>query len=161
MNKYRWIIITAAASVFFAAPAFSQQNELFLKGDLAGGEVINLDDDTISAFRQNVIETETIWTSGQIQFSGPTLWDVLEHYDAGSGNIELTALNDYSAVVARSLITKEAPIIANRIDGAPFGPRHKGPYWIVFPYDSSPEYRNQVVYAASVWQLTSITVLKD
>ncbi len=36
--------------------------------------------------------------------------------------------------------------------------REKGPLWIVYPYSSSPEFQNEVIYSRSIWQLNRITV---
>ncbi|MEN8840760.1 MAG: oxidoreductase [Octadecabacter sp.] len=161
MKRRTFIATAAAASAGFAGPISAQAHELVLDGDFASGQVVSLDDEALSEFPQRLIETRTIWTSGLQQFSGPSLADVLEHFGAGPGDLILGAINDYSVAVNRSLITSAAPIIANRIDGLPFSPRQKGPFWIIFPYDSSAEFRTEIIYAASVWQLSSITVLKD
>ncbi|RYH00603.1 oxidoreductase, partial [Salipiger sp. IMCC34102] len=36
--------------------------------------------------------------------------------------------------------------------------RDKGPLWIVYPYDDTPEYRSEVIYSRSIWQLDRIEV---
>jgi hypothetical protein len=84
---------------------------------------------------------------------------VLDRVGARPGDLRFSAINDYSVAVNRELVTQDAPIIANRIDGKPFGRREKGPFWIIFPYDLSADYQTEMVYAASVWQLNRITVL--
>jgi len=42
------------------------------------------------------------------------------------------------------------------MDGEPIGRREKGPYWLVFPYDSEAKYQSEDVYSQSIWQLVSI-----
>jgi hypothetical protein len=36
--------------------------------------------------------------------------------------------------------------------------RDKGPLWIVYPYDAKPEYRQELIYSRSIWQLDHIEV---
>jgi hypothetical protein len=55
-------------------------------------------------------------------------------------------------------IEKTVPIVASKIDGAPFSLREKGPLWVVFPYDQDPRYRTEAIYALSIWQLTEVHV---
>ena len=37
--------------------------------------------------------------------------------------------------------------------------RDKGPLWVVYPYDSSADYRTEVIYSRSIWQLDRIEVV--
>ena len=37
--------------------------------------------------------------------------------------------------------------------------RNKGPLWVVYPYDENPEYRSEVIYSRSIWQLDRIEVI--
>jgi hypothetical protein len=36
--------------------------------------------------------------------------------------------------------------------------REKGPLWIIYPFDSSPEYQTELTYSRSIWQLNRIEV---
>jgi hypothetical protein len=36
--------------------------------------------------------------------------------------------------------------------------REKGPLWIIYPFDSSPEYQTELIYSRSIWQLNRIEV---
>ena len=150
---------TAAFCVLFSsASAMAQDVLLRITGDVEGGPYEFTDAD-LQAFTQNSFSTETIWTDGSNVYSGPTLAGILEAVGAGDGDIRLGALNDYFVDVSRDAIEQDVPIVANRIDGEPFGVRAKGPLWVVFPYDSNMAYRAEDIYAYSVWQLTSIEVL--
>ena len=161
MNRRNFTLGAAVATLILSGPALGQSASLVLEGDLGQGESIVLSDADLLALPQLEIETSTIWTEGVQKFSGPLLSDVLAEFGAGRGNIELVAVNDYRVTVDIDLISETAPIIANRIDGMPFTPRNKGPFWVIFPYDSSADYQNELLYAASVWQLTTINVLKE
>lgn len=115
-------------------------------------------DATLSDLPQVSFSTTTLWTQGQINFAGPTLQSVLEATGAiqDVATIRLTALNDYSITMETSLIGPTAPIVANRIDGAPFSVRDKGPLWVMFPFDLDIRYRSESFYALSIWQLSHI-----
>jgi hypothetical protein len=113
------------------------------------------------ALPQTHFETTTQWTPGSGRFSGPILDDLLRYYEAGPGHLRLTAIDGYIVTVYRNLITREAPIIANRINDQPFDRRNKGPLWVVFPYDRAVKFRSETIFSASVWQLVQITVLAE
>ncbi len=126
-----------------------------------GLPAVDFSDADLMSLPQVSFETTTIWTEGVKTFSGPALTSVLSAAgveEVGSV-IRLTALNDYIVEMDRALIEPAAPIIANRIDGDPFGVRDKGPLWLIFPYDSDDRYRTEVIFGVSVWQLRSIDVV--
>ena len=37
--------------------------------------------------------------------------------------------------------------------------RDKGPFWIIYPFDSNPDYQSEVIYSRSIWQLNRLEVL--
>lgn len=133
--------------------------ELRLLGDVSSSGGVMLTDDDLLALPQVSFDTETIWTAGVKTFSGPSVAAVLAFAGAGPGDLRLEAVNGYSVNMARSMVGANAPIIANRIDGAPFARRQKGPLWIMFPFSSDEAFRTEITYTASVWQLNQITVL--
>ncbi|MBY4893888.1 oxidoreductase [Rhodobacteraceae bacterium N5(2021)] len=159
MNKREFIMAATVSALGFARVASANENQLLLDGDWSTGPFVNLDDSDLSALPQMEFETTTQWTTGSLRFSGPLLSDLLDFYGAGSGDLRLTAINDYSVDLSRDLVTPEAPIVANRINGEPFSRRDKGPFWVVYPYDRAVEFRTEQTFAASVWQLSQITVL--
>jgi hypothetical protein len=34
--------------------------------------------------------------------------------------------------------------------------RDKGPLWVVYPYDSKPDYQSELIYVRSIWQLAQM-----
>ena len=54
----------------------------------------------------------------------------------------------------------DGPIIAYSMDGAQMSVRDKGPLWVIYPFDSSPEYRTAVIFSRSIWQLDRIEVVE-
>jgi len=140
--------------------AYAQEGQplLTISGDISGTEPMVLDAEALLDLPQVEIRTSTLWTDGLETFSGPSLMDVLALAGAGSGDLELIALNDYSVILPRDLVEPSAPILAIHRNGERFSVRDKGPLWVIFPFDRSNRYRTEQVYALSVWQLAEISV---
>ena len=103
--------------------------------------------------------TSTIWTEGVVQFAGVDLLTLLQRLGVTSGELLVTAINDYSVRIPVADLRRGGPILADLRNGKPMSIREKGPLWLVYPYDSSPDFRNEVVYSRSVWQVDRIEVL--
>jgi len=112
----------------------------------------------LDALPQTSFETSTIWTEGVVTFSGPALSAVIESIGASSKTIRAFALNDYNMVIAEIGSSDAYPIVATRMDGERFSVRERGPLWLVYPYDSHPDFRDEKVYAQSIWQLYKLTL---
>jgi hypothetical protein len=123
-----------------------------------GAEPVHFTDADLAALPTVTFATGTIWTEEVHEFSGPSLATVMAAAGIPEGalQVRLTALNHYSVQIELSQVEDDAPIVANRIDGAAFSVRDKGPLWIVFPYDSEARFRSETVFALSVWQLRHI-----
>lgn len=106
--------------------------------------------------------TSTIWTEGSHRYSGLLLADLLAALDpeGQARNVQLLALNDYAIDMPVAEISDEAPLLAYLEDGEPMPVRDKGPIWVIYPYDSSADYRTDTIYSRSVWQLDRITLLR-
>ena len=94
--------------------------------------------------------TSTIWTEGPQVFEGVLLKELLDKLNVTEGEIEATAINDYSVT--------DGPIVAYLANGSLMSRRGKGPLWIVYPYDSNPMYKTETIYSRSIWQLDRIAV---
>lgn len=116
------------------------------------------DMDMLLAMPAAGFETTTTWTDGSHRFDGVPLKALLDSLGAEGATITATALNNYAVEIPYDALKDDAPIIAYHIDGETFSRRDKGPLWIVFPYDRSPEYQTELVYGWSIWQLSSLTV---
>jgi len=125
----------------------------------AEGEA-HLDRAMLEALPVAEFTTSTIWTEGEQVFTGVPLADLLAHFGADGTTLRATAINDYSVEIPVSDAVPGGPIVAYLMDGAPMSVREKGPLWIVYPYDSSAEYRNEIIYSRSIWQLNRIEVLR-
>lgn len=155
---FRSVVLYSAAFVIFNATSALASSSI-LRVDVGEDIQIDLSEDDLLALPQVEFTTSTVWTIGEVTFSGPALRTLLDTLDVADSDLELTAANDYSVRIPADAIEADAPIIANRIDGKPFSLREKGPLWIVFPYDSSERYQSETVYSYSIWQLKSLRVL--
>lgn len=124
----------------------------------AEGGALHLDMAALQEMRQVSFSTATSWTDGVSTFTGVALRDLLDAAGAEGTEVHAVALNSFSAVIPVDSIEPDSPIVAYAIDGAPFPRRDKGPLWIVYPFDKSEAYRNEVVYGRSVWQLRTLSV---
>ena len=105
-------------------------------------------------------ETTTIWTEGNNRFVGVRLSELLDSLGVEGGTLRATAINDYSVEMPVDATRGGAPIIAYEMDGNPMSRRQKGPLWIVYPYDSDAEYRSELAYSRSIWQLDRLEVMQ-
>ncbi|ROU04418.1 oxidoreductase [Histidinibacterium lentulum] len=105
------------------------------------------------------IETTTIWTDGLQTFEGVELADLMALVGADGSALRAVALNDYAVDIPIEDAVEGAALVAYLRNGAPMSLRDKGPLWIVYPYDSSPEFQTEQIYSRSIWQLARIEVL--
>jgi hypothetical protein len=160
MFRRQFLRTTGAAICFTSIAGVARAADILLSVETNGAGLRTFTDDELLALPQFEFTTSTIWTEGALTFSGPSLADVLAAAGVTSGDIEMTAVNDYAVAMPRSRLEPAAPIIANRINGSPFGVRDKGPLWLVFPYDSADRYQSEEIYSYSVWQLTQIKAVQ-
>ena len=114
----------------------------------------------LMALDATVIETTTIWTEDVQVFQGVALAVLMETLDVTQGTLLATAINDYTVEIPVSDAVAGGPIIAYMMNGSSMSVRDKGPLWVVYPYDSSAEYRSEVTYSRSIWQLDRIEVVE-
>ena len=130
-----------------------------LENETADG-VVQMDMAQLQAMPTQEFTTSTIWVEGDLTFTGVSLKALLEHAGAMGNTIEAVALNDYKVEIPVDSLTDDAPIVAYLMNGEPMSPRDKGPLWIVYPYDSDADYRSEVIYSRSIWQLDRIVAVK-
>ena len=142
-------------------PAWAQDSPL-LTIDLPDGSR-QYDLSQLKTLGEAEFSTSTVWTEGIHRFTGVPLAHVLA--DAGiesgpntEGSVTATAVNDYAIDIPLSQVGPEYPLVAYMVDGAEMSVRDKGPLWIVYPYDSSSDYRTEVIYSRSIWQLNRLSM---
>lgn len=122
------------------------------------GEAATFDRAMLEAMEAVTVETSTIWTDGVQTFVGVPLVTLLDAVGAEGATLRASAINDYAVEIPVSDAVAGGPIVAYLRNGAPMSLRDKGPLWIVYPFDSSPEYRSELIYSRSIWQLDRIEV---
>lgn len=128
-------------------------------GEAQAAPPIRFDQAMLAALPQVTFTTTTIWTDGPQEFTGVPLSALLSATGLTGKTVMAMAANDYLIELPVAELSGQAPIVAYLRNGKPMTTRDKGPLWIVYPYDSDPAYRSEVIYARSIWQLDRIEVL--
>lgn len=122
------------------------------------GSVRSFSIEDLQAMPVASFSTETIWTEGLQTFEGVPLAALLEELEVSEGIITVQAINDYSVDIPFDEIEQDVPVVAYHTNGAPMSRRDKGPLWLVYPYDSNPDYQAEVVFSRSIWQMDRLKV---
>jgi hypothetical protein len=151
--------IGVTAATIGATGAKAQTDDTLLTVvDARNGTEVTFDRAELEAMPQKSYRTSTIWTEGIREFSGVALAEVMIRSGISGKTLQLEASNDYSATIPMDEIGPDAPMIAMAMDGVALTLRDKGPLWLVYPYDLSPDYQTEMMYTRSVWQLIRIEV---
>ncbi|MGP9805010.1 molybdopterin-dependent oxidoreductase [Paracoccus sp. NSM] len=145
--------LALTATLFLSANAASAASVLTVTH---GGETHEFDIAALQQMGTIDVTTSTIWTEGVQHFTGIPLATVLNEVGITEGSVAATAINDYSVEIPLDEITEEYPVIAFHVDGQPISVRDKGPFWIIYPFDLAPEWRSEVNFSRSIWQLTKL-----
>ena len=102
--------------------------------------------------------TNTPWYKEPVKFEGVLLDKLMTAVGASGERIVAVGLNDYSAELPMEDAKKYNVILALKRDGEYMPVRDKGPLFIVYPFDSNPDLKNQKFYSRSVWQVSRIEI---
>ncbi len=116
------------------------------------------DMDMLKALPVSTFKTATIWTPAVSSFSGVSLKTLLAAVGATGNNLHSIAINDYAVEIPAADAVEDGPIVAYAMDDKPMSVRDKGPLWVIYPFDSKPVYKSEVIYSRSIWQLAKIEV---
>lgn len=112
----------------------------------------------LEALPQRSFVTSTPWYKEPTKFTGPLLRDVLAAAKANGVTLEAMALNDYKTSIPMEDARQFDVIVAHRINDQPISVRTKGPLFIIYPFDTTPELKAAKYYGRSAWQLKSLKV---
>lgn len=165
----RSIFSVLSVVILAAAPLSAQTLEvpagpviLTVSGNVASVDaegIAQLDLDMLEALEKVVIETSTIWTEGPQTFEGVSLATLVSALGITGSTLRATAINDYAVEIPMTDAVEGGPIVAYRLNSETMSVRDKGPLWIIYPYDADAEYRTEVIYSRSIWQLDRIEAL--
>ncbi|SMX27418.1 Oxidoreductase molybdopterin binding domain protein [Pelagimonas phthalicica] len=123
-------------------------------------DLAEFDLEMLQALPRTELRTTTIWTDGMQEFVGVELGDLLDYIGANGTVIDAWAINDYYAEIPLTDAVPGSALIAYQRNGKPMSVRDKGPLWIIYPYDHSSDFRTEVYFSRSVWQLNRLEVLR-
>lgn len=155
-----WSSVSALADTLDAPEAEIILSVSGAIGKTNDGQSAVFDMDMLRAMPSHTTTTTTIWTEGEQVFEGVALQHILETLDASGSVVLASAINDYTVEIPLDSLSETAPIIAYSQNGEAMSRRQKGPLWIIYPYDSDPAFRTEVVYSRSIWQLDRLEFAK-
>lgn len=145
----------------FELPAPSGRVILTVSGKIGQanqGQQAVFDMDMLRKLPQHSFTTNTPWYSRPVKFTGPLLRDVLKAVQVQGTKIRATAINDYTVRIPVSDAYEHSVIVACLIDDQEVPVRHKGPLFVVYPFDDKAELRTSVYTARSIWQLRHMSI---
>lgn len=164
--RHSTTLLLAAAAIAFGTSATALEPAqgpivLTVTGAIShtnADDAATLDLALLEAMGSVVVETSTIWTDGVQTFEGVELASLLATLGAEGTVLRAIAHNDYAVDIPVSDAVAGGPVVAYLRNGAQMSMRDKGPLWIIYPFDSSPEYQSELIYSRSIWQLDRIEV---
>jgi len=112
----------------------------------------------LEAMAGDEIKTRTPWYNGEVRFEGVAFSRLMTEIGATGENLVITALDDYSREIPIEDLVRNKAILAMKRDGQYLSVSDKGPLFVVYPYDSKAELKNEKYYSRSVWQVRRIEV---
>ena len=102
--------------------------------------------------------TRTPWYEGAITFEGVRMARLMERVVARGTTLTVTALNDYATDIPIADFGRFGTLLALKRDGQYMSVRDRGPLFVVYPYDSTPELNQRLYFARSAWQVARMAV---
>ena len=112
--------------------------------------------DQLLNIQTSTLKTLTPWSKGEPIFKGLNIIDLLNKHNITSGELKLTALNDYSISVPVQELIEAQAFLAMYQDDKILKVRDKGPFWLIFPWSNRSELINTKVSSWSIWQIKTI-----
>lgn len=158
-------LIWVPANPTSAEPLNAPENEVVLvvTGDIEAtndGDAAKFDLDMLRALGPTEVKTSTIWTEGEQTFVGVSLDALMAAVGVDEGVIRASAINDYTVEIPVSDAVEGGPIVAYELNGDTMSVREKGPLWVIYPYDANSDYRSELIYGRSIWQLDRFEIVK-
>jgi hypothetical protein len=117
------------------------------------------DREMLEAIGMEKVVTTTPWHKGKVTFEGPSLAKLLQTVQANGSSVRVVALNDYAVTIPMDDFARHGVILAMKRNGQYMPIRDKGPLFVIYPYDSNAELKQQMYYARSAWQVKRIEVM--
>jgi hypothetical protein len=153
--------VVAGLAVAAPLPAPAEKPILSISGNISVTNKDNaaqFDRAMLESMGMVTIETETPWYQGPVKFEGVPLAKLMDRVGASGKQAVVVALNDYSSEIPMEDFAKHNVVLALKVNGDYISVRDKGPLFIIYPFDSNPDLKNQTYYGRSVWQVAKIIV---
>lgn len=154
-------LLSAGAAGAESLPAPADKPILTISGQIDTTNKDNtaqFDRAMLESIGMETIETNTPWYNGPVKFEGVSLDKLMKRVGAKGERAVFVALNDYSSEIPMEDFSKYNVILALKRNGEYMPVRDKGPLFVIYPFDSKPELKNQTFYGRSVWQVAKIIV---
>jgi hypothetical protein len=122
------------------------------------GATARFDRAMLEALGTTSFTTKTPWYTDPVTFEGVLMTVLLAAVGASGQQTTVVALNDYATEIPIADFEEFGVVLALKRDGVYMPVRDKGPLFIVYPYDSRSELRQQKYYSRSAWQVSQIIV---
>lgn len=162
MHATLMFVAAGLLAAFSSGASLAQDGVLTVTDETQSVELTRED---LGRLRQDVIETSLPWLEkdeshpnwpkGVHKFSGPSVTEILNEAGMAGDTVTIEALDGYGIQVPRGRLTGDGAILATSMDDEPL-PEDQAPYWIIFPYDRSPEMADADHASWSVWQVAKI-----
>jgi hypothetical protein len=163
----------AAAMLGAALPRFAAADEATLPaptgkviltisgkiGSFNAGDTARFDREMLEALDSSSFTTSTPWYDAPVTFTGVHMSKLMQTVRASGDAVVAAALNDYETKIPMSDFNQFDVLLALKRNGDYMPIREKGPLFIVYPYDSSPELKSQKYYGRSAWQLARLVIV--
>ena len=123
------------------------------------GKSALLDRSTLESVGSAGFETNTPWYNGPVRFDGVLMTDLMRVVGASGTVVRAIALNDYTTDIPISDFMKFGVLLALKRNGDYMPVRDKGPLFVVYPFDRSPELQTHQFYSRSAWQVTQLVII--
>lgn len=120
------------------------------------GQEAQFDLDMLQALPQHTITTENPWSEGLHTYQGFSIKDLLDSLGNQGNMLQISALNQYIAEAPLEDYADGGAILATHQDGKPMSIRKLGPIMVIYPFDTNHNFKTEVYYGRSVWQVRRI-----
>lgn len=151
-----FVLGASAAQAQAAAP--EKKVVLDIDGKVKDSKALTFSRAELEKLGVTTIRTTTPWHDGVQTFEGVPLAALMKEVGAQGAKAQVVALNKYRTEIPIEDFTRHQPILALKRDGKYMDVRDKGPFFIIYPFDSNPALKSEQYYSRSAWQVRSITI---
>jgi hypothetical protein len=146
------------STAFAQAPVAAAAPLLKITGKIGTSSAVQLDRNALEGMGLTSFETMTPWYTSKVKFEGVPVAKLLQAVGASGEKLVVTALNDYTTEIPTADFATYDVILALKRDGQYMPVADKGPYFIVYNFDSNPDLKAKKFYSRSAWQVATIEV---